>query len=44
MFSEKDAALGFSRVLDAYDHYVKRTEAKNEKPLSILAYIVEMFQ
>lgn len=44
MFLEKDAASGLSKFLSEYDRYVKNTEASNEKPLSILAYLVEMFQ
>ena len=44
MFLEKDAASGLSHFLIEYDRYVKKAEASNEKPLSILAYLVEMFQ
>jgi hypothetical protein len=44
MFLEKDATSGLTQFLTAYDSYVKKTEASNEKPLSILAYLVEMFQ
>ena len=44
MFLEKDAASGLSQFLTEYNSYVKQTEASNEKPLSILAYLVEMFQ
>ncbi len=44
MFLEKDAASGLSNFLAEYDNYVKRAEAHDEKPLSILAYLVEMFQ
>lgn len=44
MFLEKDAASGLSQFLQEYDSYVKKAEAQDEKPLSILAYLVEMFQ
>lgn len=44
MFLEKNAALGLSQFLNEYNHYVEKTEAQNKKPISILAYLVELFQ
>ncbi len=44
MFLENDAVSGFAKIISAYEQYVATAEKQNKKPLSILAYMVEMFQ
>lgn len=44
MLTDLNAALGFAQIMSEYDAYVEKTKAQNKKPLSILAYLVEMFQ
>ena len=44
MFLDTDAVLGLSKFVAQYESYVEKTEAKHEEPISMLAYLVEMFQ
>lgn len=44
MFLETDAVSGFSQFISAYERYVRSTEKRNEKPISILAFLLEMLQ
>lgn len=44
MFREQDAVLGFSEFFKEYQNYVARMKAQHKRPISMLAYLVEMFQ
>ena len=44
MFLDSNASAGFSQFVVEYDRYVAETKAKHQRPVSMLAYLVEMFQ
>lgn len=44
MFANKDAQAGLSEFFEAYEKYVACMKAQNRRPISMLAYLVEMCQ
>lgn len=44
MTTDCNVVLGFAQIMYDYDRYVEESKAQNKEPLSILAYLVEMFQ
>ncbi len=42
--TDNNIILGMAQIMSEYDKYVAKTKAENKKPLSILAYLVEVFQ
>lgn len=44
MFKTKDPEAGLSEFFAAYEKYVARMKSQNKRPISMLAYLVEMCQ
>ncbi|MGN0343087.1 MAG: hypothetical protein ACI4DO_09865 [Roseburia sp.] len=44
MFKTEDAQVGLSEFFAAYEKYVACMKAQNRRPISMLAYLVEMCQ
>lgn len=44
MTPEQNTAAGLAQIMADYRLYVKKKKAQNQKPLSILAYLAEIFR